>query len=289
VPAAYSVGSLADLSLGALVALVNGAYGDYPGPFSPETPAGYAEFCRVQQIDFARSVVAHDAGGAAIGFGLLGLRGARAWCAEFGVLPAWRRQGAGAALLAALLAAARKAGATDVRLEVAGANAVAQRLYARAGFRPVRPLHNYAAPAGQVLGAADPPPGLVIAPVPARALATPSDLPADPAPAWDHELPALLVDGGGTLLASAAGRPAGLLHYTGRPGEVEIRALALRPADLATARALLHASGVAPAGRLVVAYVGAASPLAPLWPRLGFTAIASDLEMQYDFAPIRGA
>ncbi|HMA38177.1 MAG TPA: GNAT family N-acetyltransferase [Chloroflexia bacterium] len=282
---AYQVGSLAPLSLAALVALVNQAYVGYPGPFSPEDPVGYAGFCRVQQIDLARSVLAQDRAGAAIGVGLLGIRGPRGWCGEFGVVPAWRRQGVGRALLAALLAQARAAGLQDVRLEVAAANAPARRLYESAGFQVRRALQNYAAGAAALgLAGFSVPPDVRVAPADFARLVAESGLLAGAGaePAWDHELPALLAgDPAPTLLATRAGQPVGLLQYTGDPLDVELRLLAVPSGDLAIARALLATAVPRPGARLVVAYVDAASPLATLLPALGFRALEPDLEMHY--------
>ena len=76
-------------------------------------------------------VVARDAAGAAIGTGRL--TPARS-IGRMAVLPAWRRHGVGAALLAALLEQARALGWTEISLH---AQADAIGFYARAGFLPV--------------------------------------------------------------------------------------------------------------------------------------------------------
>lgn len=62
-----------------------------------------------------------------------------------GVLPAWRRRGVGAVLLADLLAAA---GSRRVLLEVRADNEAALRLYARNGFRPIGRRRGYYQPSG---------------------------------------------------------------------------------------------------------------------------------------------
>jgi ribosomal protein S18 acetylase RimI-like enzyme len=277
----YQLGSLAALSMDGLVDLVNHAYAGYPGPFSPEDARSYAEFCRVQNIDLARSVLAADAEGTPIGFGLLGIRQERGWCAEFGVVPAWRRQGVGRALLDRLLAEARDAGLHDVRLEVAAANTSAQALYQQAGFRVARVLRNYAALASVLR----PPPGenparLTLATVDPATLAMDLGLPSDAAPAWDHELPALLTGSHArTMLALRAGLPVGLIHYQPDPVDVEVRRLAVHPDDPDAALALLAVAAPRPSTRLLVAYVADASPLAALLPALGFRELDPDLEM----------
>jgi ribosomal protein S18 acetylase RimI-like enzyme len=263
-----------------LVDLVNHAYAGYPGPFSPEDALSYAEFCRVQNIDLARSVLAADAESTPIGFGLLGIRQERGWCGEFGVVPAWRRQGVGCALLDRLLAEARDAGLHDVRLEVASANTPAQALYQQAGFRVARILHNYAASPATL-----PPPGgnqarLTLATVDPSTLAMDLGLPSDAAPAWDHELPALLVGSHArTMLALREGQPVGLIHYQPDPVDVEIRRLAVQPDDHAAALALLAVAAPRAGTRLLVAYIAEDSSLAALLPALGFRELDPDLEM----------
>jgi ribosomal protein S18 acetylase RimI-like enzyme len=275
----YRLTSLADLSLTALIALVNAAYAGYPGPFTPEEPAGYAAFLRTQDIDLWRSRCAHDARGAPIGLALLGIRAARAWIGDFGVIPAWRRAGVGRALLGALLDSARAAGVGDVRLEVARGNAPARRLYAGAGFAVTRTLHNYAARAG-VLALGEAGAGVEVAPgAPDLLLRLDLGLPPTPPPAWDHELPTLLTGIGPTLLATRDGAPVGLLQATGPPDDIEIRRLVVRPGDSEVARALLRAACRHPDGRVLVAYEDGASPLALLWPALGFQELEPDLEM----------
>jgi ribosomal protein S18 acetylase RimI-like enzyme len=277
----YQLGSLAALSMDGLVDLVNQAYAGYPGPFSLEDPLSYAEFCRVQNIDMARSVLAADEDGTPIGFGLLGIRQERGWCAEFGVVPAWRRRGLGRALLARLLAAARDAGLHDVRLEVAAANTPAQALYQQAGFRVARILHNYVASSATL---PTPPVGesarLTLATVDPATLAMDLGLPADAPPAWDHEVPALLVGSHArTMLALRDGQPVGLIHYQPDPTDVEIRRLVVQPDDYEAALALLAVAAPRAATRLLVAYVAEAGPLAALLPALGFRELDPDLEM----------
>jgi ribosomal-protein-alanine N-acetyltransferase len=52
------------------------------------------------------------------------------------VLPGWRRRGVARALLATVLAEARRLGAVRATLEVRASNQAARSLYERAGFRP---------------------------------------------------------------------------------------------------------------------------------------------------------
>jgi ribosomal protein S18 acetylase RimI-like enzyme len=62
--------------------------------------------------------------------------GAYAVVAELVVRAGYRRQGLGAALLRAAEAAARDAGASELRIGVLSGNRAARRLYRRAGFGP---------------------------------------------------------------------------------------------------------------------------------------------------------
>lgn len=72
-----------------------------------------------------------------LGFAVWRDLGTEAELLTVGVVPAARRQGLGAALLDAVLEAARGAGARRFFLEVAADNDGARLLYERAGFSPV--------------------------------------------------------------------------------------------------------------------------------------------------------
>jgi ribosomal protein S18 acetylase RimI-like enzyme len=297
----YHIESLATLALTDLVDLVNRAYVGYPGAFSPEEPEEYGAWGRAQNLDMARSVLARDAAGTPIGFGLLGIRGTEGWCAEFGVVPAWRRRGLGRALLIALLESARAAGCRRVRLEVAANNRPAQQLYAQGGFRLGRVLHSYSGTPGALgLRRAAQPPDLQITPGEIAGLLRFPALAPEPPPAWDHELATLLAEGGQTWIATRTGQPGGLLHATAPDaGDLQIRRLLVTPGDMTTARGLLAvAAGIhnpqgEPYGlpqsatrnpqseRLLVAYVAEASPLYTLLPRLGFQELEADWEMEW--------
>lgn len=75
--------------------------------------------------------------GEPLGFVLLGLAADEAEVITLAVLPAARRRGIGAALVAAAAREAATRGATRLFLEVAEDNAPARALYARTGFVPV--------------------------------------------------------------------------------------------------------------------------------------------------------
>ena len=78
----------------------------------------------------------HNGAGAAMGFALVSWvpGDARAELLLMGVAEAWRRRGAGGALLRTVVAWARQRGCQAVLLEVRQRNVAAQALYVRAGF-----------------------------------------------------------------------------------------------------------------------------------------------------------
>lgn len=82
-------------------------------------------------------LIARPAAGAApVGY-MLGARSARpgeGWILSAATRPEWRGRGIGRALLERLLAKMDAAGLTEIRLTVHPANAIACRLYERAGF-----------------------------------------------------------------------------------------------------------------------------------------------------------
>ena len=78
--------------------------------------------------------------GRAVGVGMLGVRGERAWVGGMGVASEARRQGVGEQLMRALLDSARACGARSVQLEVLEKNSGARALYEKLGFRVARKL-----------------------------------------------------------------------------------------------------------------------------------------------------
>ena len=139
-----AVGTTADVSISALAEVAGAAWRDSPydevETEAAPTAESYAERCRVCDIDLAHSVVSRDASGRIIGFAMLGRRGHRGWCGDFGVVPEWRVQGVGHRLMEAFLQQAGLAGVRTVTLEVWGGNHPARRIYERAGFTAVREL-----------------------------------------------------------------------------------------------------------------------------------------------------
>ncbi len=91
----------------------------------------------------ATVVVATDTSDAPIGFGILVSAADEAEIANVAVAPAARRRGVGAALVDHLLAAAERAGAAAIYLEVRESNAAARALYHHKGFCDVSRRRGY--------------------------------------------------------------------------------------------------------------------------------------------------
>jgi GNAT superfamily N-acetyltransferase len=119
-------------------ALLNAAYADYYVPMHLTADA-MRSVEDLYDVDLHRSVVAHVRD-EPIGMALFSRRGERGWISGVGVLPAWRRQGVGRLMMAALLAHAREAGVGQMALEVITRNVAARALYAALGFTEQREL-----------------------------------------------------------------------------------------------------------------------------------------------------
>ena len=105
-----------------------------------DTPAVYAEQCRVNHVDLLHSVVARTAAGQFIGLGILCRRGTRGFVLDFGVALVFRHLGLASRLMAALLEQIQAAHLHEVTLLVAVDNEPAIHIYEQAGFRRMREL-----------------------------------------------------------------------------------------------------------------------------------------------------
>lgn len=172
-------------------------------------------------LDLDRSPVLME-GDAFAGISLLGIRGSRGWIGGFGIAPQHRGQRLAGRLFSEQLEWARAKQLQQVQLEVLSQN-WAQKVYARAGFRPTRTL---AVLAGPVRGLADAPSLDVHAAEPEILLRHHERLHQSFPACWQREVPYL------TALPDAApvhgiytgqrDRPTGYLLYTQSAATVRI-------------------------------------------------------------------
>ena len=137
-------------SHGRLTELLNQAYVDYIIPVQFDA-FQLAMMCDDMDVDLARSIVAVVEDGPAdapvgvptgtpVGMALLSVRGSEGWVSAVGVSPAWRRRGAGRAILQRIQRDARGAGLDVLRLEVLEQNQAGVGLYSSLGFSITRDL-----------------------------------------------------------------------------------------------------------------------------------------------------
>jgi GNAT superfamily N-acetyltransferase len=124
------------LTLDAFVDLYSRSFANYFYPMS-QTLDGFAARVRTEHIDLYRSVVMMW-GDAPIGEATMAIRGERAWCGGFGIVPEYRGRRLGPPLFAEFVAQARQAGMKSLQLEALTRNTAALSVYTGAGLRPVR-------------------------------------------------------------------------------------------------------------------------------------------------------
>ena len=98
------------------------------------------ELLEAWDVDLSGSVLALTKEERPVGIGWLGVREARGWIGGFAVIPEWRRQGIGRAMLNWLIKAAQQRHLNFVTLEVSEENRPAIALYQASGFRIQREL-----------------------------------------------------------------------------------------------------------------------------------------------------
>lgn len=203
--AGLSFRAAAEMPIVELAALYTRCFAGYPYPVYV-APAALARRVRAEQIDLGRSPLI-CVGGAPAGLALLGLRGAEANCAGFGIAPELRGRGLAGLLLDEHLRLARDAGARRMTLMVLAENLGALRLYLRAGMRVTRDLLWLgwrAAPGGRPSAAPE-----LVRVEPGGLLDRPDQLPRATA-FWQRDLPTLRALDGleGWELPGAPGRRA---------------------------------------------------------------------------------
>ena len=113
----------------------------FPDPGSVET--FWSELAHVPET---RHYLAAERDGALVGYAGLVCTGAQADVQTLAVAADQQGRGLGGELLRALIAEARRRGATEVLLEVRAENTVAQQLYARHGFERIGVRRGYYQP-----------------------------------------------------------------------------------------------------------------------------------------------
>ena len=203
--------SAASVSLAEYAAAFTSAFRGYHFPVSFDA-GGLARRVRFEQYDLENSLLAYGEGGEVAGVAALAVRGEAGWVAGLAVVPEQRGRGRGRELMSALLTEARACGLRTLSLEVLSHNVAARRLYERAGMRVARDLLILERAAqddktedgrGEGDAASETLPPFLEEAAPAELLAHFARLHAF-APAWQRDLPSLLVKG--SLLGL---RPAG--------------------------------------------------------------------------------
>jgi ribosomal protein S18 acetylase RimI-like enzyme len=128
--------TVANTDMNTLIIAYNAAYDDYFVPIQA-TPQTLRQIQQYSDIRFDASQVAWR-DGQIVGFGFLGIRGNRAWASSIAVLPAFRQQGIGRAVMNALISSAHQYGIQHIQLEVSETNIPALALYEGLGFQRQR-------------------------------------------------------------------------------------------------------------------------------------------------------
>src|SRR5579872_6102282 len=113
---AYRFTTALDYTFAQLTEMHNISFSGYFFP-AEMTSASTASFYRVYSVAPQHCLVMHTEDGAFVGLAKLALRGSRAWCAGFGITPAFRGKGLGKLLAAQMIEEARKTGAATLQLE----------------------------------------------------------------------------------------------------------------------------------------------------------------------------
>ena len=97
----FVMGDIRDMAIAELAVATNRTFEKYFLPVE-HTVDGFATFCRIHNLDTARSVTLRNQAGDLVGLTMLGIRDERAWCGGFGIVLEFRGQGHAATLLAGL-------------------------------------------------------------------------------------------------------------------------------------------------------------------------------------------
>jgi GNAT superfamily N-acetyltransferase len=243
-----------------------------------QTVQGFAARVRTEHIDLHRSVVLMT-GDAPAGEATMAIRGNRAWCGGFGILPEFRGQGLAPMLFAEFLSQARQAGTARLTLEVLTKNAPALKVYTSAGLQIQRETRLFEwlhpSPADAVI--ADWPKADV-------ALVTENFRRLHPvAPVWGRNLPGVILRAGLRQgVVEFDGRVMGYVLFT--PSEGAARIIDLAAVDTQTTAVLLRQLQAA-FTRITSIDEPADSPLTSAFDLCGFREFDRQYELAIDFAP----
>jgi RimJ/RimL family protein N-acetyltransferase len=220
------------LSLESFADLFTRSFESYFYPMTM-TAATFAIETRLEQLDLHHSVVLmlNDT---LVGQATLGLRGDKAWCGGFGIVPEQRGKHFASALLAEFLKQTREAGAKSLTLEVLQKNIVAQRLYASAGLQRQRDLRTL-----EWKRDSNPSQEKTLEPLaiqPANMLEIISNFHRlhPVSPAWQRDLPGLMVRPNLLQLTyTVQGKLQGYVLFTAKDDIVQIYDLGAREEDIA--------------------------------------------------------
>src|SRR5215469_4007997 len=217
----YRFTSALDYTLAQLTEMHNISFTGYFFPMGM-TPESTASMYRIYQVAPQHCVAMYTEDGSFVGLAKLALRGSRAWCAGFGIAPAFRGKGMGKLLVASMIEEARKAGAVTLQLEVLEQNVAAFKLYSSTGFVVTRQL------VGMQIATHDLPPTTLA--ISTTHITLDSLLPSiikQCQPDWEHELPSILATNHQALLTIGLhGSAVGLVYH--RTG-ASIRVLSATP------------------------------------------------------------
>lgn len=245
-----------------------------------DTPAVYAEQCRVQSVDFGLSVMARLESRQFAGIGVMCRRGENGFVLDFGIVPGLRGQRLGHDLFAELMKRAVQAGLTQIGLVVNADNFAAQRIYQAAGFRHTRMLvslrRNCSDLGGGSVGETQ---SAIAAKVDGwwRAGMDPANMPY-----WERDLPSLLAMADTRAFESDGGFL--LVRRSPYHRQLDAVQLVLAPsADAHDLKQLLYAASRAYDHRFPIALPEEPldSPIAQRLEGLGFKSIERSYEMQW--------
>lgn len=144
----YQLQPASSVDLNDLIEAINTAYSDYfvPLKFSEQH---FQIFVDRESLDLEAGVVAL-LDGKIIGSCMLGIRGNTGWVGGMGIIPDYRRQGIGRAIINYLIEQGRTRHLTHLELEVITQNTPAVKLYEDVGFATTRTLLIFDRPATPV-------------------------------------------------------------------------------------------------------------------------------------------